>query len=60
MISNVKILTWIGINPAAARNALIADFLFDGLEGLKDLTCEDVKDTFASYPKRTDGPFPII
>ena len=59
MISNVQIMTWIGINPAAVRNALIADFLSDGLIGLKDLTQDDVKETFASYSKRTDGPFPI-
>ena len=59
MISNVQIMQWIDINPAAARNALIADFLSDGLIGLKDLTLDDVKETFSSYAKRTDGPFPI-
>ena len=42
MITNVQIMTWIGINPAAAQNALIADFLSDGLIGLKDLTQDDV------------------
>ena len=56
---NTKTAKAIGINPAAARNALIADFLSDGLIGLKDLTQDDVKETFASYAKRTDGPFPI-
>ena len=59
MISNSQIMTWIGIGPAAARNALISDFLSDGLIGLKDLTLDDVKETFSSYAKRTDGPFPI-
>ena len=59
MISNSQIMTWIGISPAAARNALISDFLSDGLIGLKDLTLDDVKETFSSYAKRTDGPFPI-
>ena len=59
MISNSQIMTWIGINPAAARNALISDFLSDGLIGLKDLTLNDVKETFSSYAKRTDGPFSI-
>ena len=38
---------------------MIANFFSYGLVGLKDLTYEDVKDTFASYAKRTDGPFPI-
>jgi len=42
-------MTWIGINPAAARNALIADFLSDGLIGLKNLTQDDVKETFAKF-----------
>ena len=30
MISNVQIFTWIGINLATVRNALIVDFLSGG------------------------------
>ena len=60
MISNVQIFTWIGINPAPVRNALIADFLSGGLGGLRDMTSDDTKDTFASYVKRSDPPFPVV
>ena len=57
MISFVQIFTWIGINPAAARNALIADFLSVRLECLKDMSSEYPEDTFLSWTKRSDGPF---
>jgi len=60
MISNAQIFTWIGINPASVRNALIADFLSGGLEGLRSMSSDDIKDTFASYIKRSDPPFPIV
>eukprot|EP00546_Thalassionema_frauenfeldii_P004541 CAMPEP_0178917842 /NCGR_PEP_ID=MMETSP0786-20121207/13484_1 /TAXON_ID=186022 /ORGANISM="Thalassionema frauenfeldii, Strain CCMP 1798" /LENGTH=274 /DNA_ID=CAMNT_0020591463 /DNA_START=123 /DNA_END=948 /DNA_ORIENTATION=+ len=53
-------MTHLGVQPAARRNAIIADFLSDGLEGLQHLTEDDVKDLCSSYAKRTDNPFPII
>ena len=49
-----------GIAPAARRNAIIADFLAGGLDGLEHMSEDDVKDACASYAKRTDGEFPII
>jgi len=36
MICNVQIFTWIGINPAPVRNAVISEFLSGGFEGLRD------------------------
>ena len=60
MISNVQIFTWIGINSATVRNALIADFLSGGLDGLRDMSSDDIKSTFASYVKRADPPFPVV
>ena len=60
MISLTQILTWIGISPAAVRNAIINDLLSNGLEDLKDLTHDEVKDTLSSYAKRNDGPFPVV
>ena len=42
------------------RNAIITDFLSSGLDGLKDLSHEDVKDTLSSYAKGNDGPFPVV
>ena len=59
-VSNVQLMTWIGINQANRRNAIINDFLSDGLAGLEHMTTEEVKDMCASYAKRTDAPFPVI
>ena len=59
-LSSVQIMNMIGVGPAANRNAIIADLLSEGLDGLKHMTDEDVRDTCASYAKRTDGPFPVI
>jgi len=59
-LSNGQIFTFMGIAPAQRRNAIIEDFLSEGLEGLALMTDEDVRDTCASYAKRQDGPFPII
>ena len=59
-LSSVQIMNMIGVGPAANRNAIIADLLSEGLDGLKHMTDEDVHDTCASYAKRTDGPFPVI
>ena len=59
-LTNTQLFTFIGIAPAARRNAIIDDFLSEGLEGLALMTDEDVRDTCASYAKRQDAPFPII
>jgi len=59
-LTDVQIITRIDITSAAARNAIIADFLSEGLEGLRNMTEEDVRDACSSYTKRTDGAFPII
>ena len=59
-VTNIQIMTWIGISVANQRNAIISDFLSDGLSGLEHMTHEDVKEMCSSYAKRTDDPFPII
>ena len=59
-VTNMQIMTWIGIAVAQQRNAIIADLLSDGLGGLEHVTHDDVKETCSSYAKRTDNPFPII
>ena len=58
-LTGQQILIRMGVNPAATRNAIIADFLSKGLEGLKHMTDKEVRDTCASYAKRQDPPFPI-
>ena len=60
VLSNIAIMTHIGISAAADRNAVIGDFLSDGLSGLALMSDEDVKDACNSYAKRTDGDFPVI
>ena len=45
---------------AGERQAISTDFLSEGLDGLVNMTDEDVRDTCSSYAKRTDGVFPII
>ena len=52
-------MTHLGFNQPASRNAIINDFLSDGLDGLEHMTSEDVRDACNSYAKRTDGAFPI-
>ena len=59
-LTNVQIMNMIGVVHAANRNAIIANLLSGGLNGLKQMTDEDVRDICASYAKRTDNPFPII
>ena len=59
-LSQVQIFTRMGIAPAGNCNAIIDNFLSEGLAGLQNLTDEEVRDTCASYAKRQDGPFPII
>ena len=49
----------IGISTVQARNAIIADFLSTGLDGLRYMTEEDVRSACTVYSKRTDPPFPI-
>ena len=60
VLTNIQIMTHVGITTAANRNAIIADFQSDDLDGLQHLTDDDVKDLCSSYAKRTDGDFPII
>ena len=60
-LTNVQIMTFVGIGPPAAnRNAIIADFLSEGLVGLIHMTDKEVRDTCSSYAKRQDGQFPIV
>lgn len=59
-LTNIQIFSLMGFTAHAQRNALIADFLSGGLEGLGHLTEEDVKEACSSYAKRSDGNFPII
>lgn len=60
VLTEAQIFSRIGVAPAAARNAIIADFLSEGLEGLVHMSDEDVRETCTSYAKRQDGAFPII
>ena len=62
VLSNIQIFNHLGFaaSTAAARNAIIEDFLSGGLEGLQYMSEEDVKETCSSYAKRSDGSFPII
>ena len=59
-LTNIQIFTQMGISPAVDRNAIIADFLSEGLEGLQNMTEEEVRDACSSYAKRQDGVFPVI
>ena len=59
-LSDVQIMTMIGVAPAAKRNAIINDFLSEGLDGLKRMTDEEVREACVSYAKRTDNPFPVV
>lgn len=57
-LTAAQILSHIGITPAARRNAIAADFLSEGLEGLLQMTSEDVDQACNTYAKRDDGAFP--
>ena len=59
-LTAIQIFNFMGFQPAAARNAIIADFLSDGLESLYDMTDVDVSEACTSYAKRTDAPFPVM
>ena len=60
VLTSIAIFTHIGIAPAAQRNAIIADFLPSGLEGLLNTSDDDVKDACTSYARREDGNFPVM
>ena len=60
VLSNIAIMTHIGISTATKRNAIIGDYLSDGLEGLALMSDEDVKDACNSYAKRSNKDFPVI
>ena len=60
VLTNVQMMTFAGIQPAANRNAIISDLLLEGLDGLTHMTEEEVRDACVSYAKRTNGPFPVI
>ena len=45
---------------APQRQAILTDFMSEGLEGLVNMADEDVRETCSSYAKRQDGVFPII
>ena len=61
-LTYTAILQWMLGNTLAAgeRQAISTDFLSKGLDGLVNMTDEDVRDTCSGYAKRTDGVFPII
>lgn len=58
-LSKIHMMTMIGITTVQARNAIIADFLSTGLDGLRYMTEEDVRSACTVYSKRTNPPFPI-
>ena len=60
VLTNIQIFTHMGFAPAATRNAIIADFMARGLDGLEHMSEDDVKDACTSYARRQDGVFPII
>ena len=60
VLSNIAIFTRMGFPGAQARNAIIADFLSEGLEGLQRMSDEEVRDTCAGYAKREDGSFLVM
>ena len=60
VLTSVSIMTHIGFAPAAIRNAIIADFIPTGLEGLLHLSDNEVKDACTGYACRQDVLFPVI
>ena len=60
VLSNIRIFARMGFPGVQARNAIIADFLSEGLEGLQRMSDEEVRDTCAGYAKRDDGNFPVM
>ena len=60
VLSKIQMFGMIGVSNPQSRNAIIADFLSEGIEGLRRMTVEDVREACAGYAKRTDNPFPVI
>ena len=60
VLTNINIMTFVGMAVAAQRNAIIADLLPEGLAGLLHMTEDDMGNLCASYAKRTDGVFPVF
>ena len=54
-----QILAHIGIVPHNRRTAIAADFLSGGLEGLLQMTSDDVDHACNTYAKRDDGVYPV-
>ena len=59
-VTNIQIMTWIGISVANQHNDIINDILSDVLSGLEYMTQDNIKETCSSCDKRTDSPFTII
>ena len=59
-LSEEDLMQLIGIADDAKRKALVSDLLSKGLNGLRCMGEDDVRDACASYVKRSDGAFPII
>ena len=63
-LSNEGIINLIGITDADQQKAIVADLMSEGLDGLKCMGEDDVRDACTSYAKRSSGasgrPFPII
>ena len=59
-LSEEDLMKLIGIADDAKRKALVSDLLSEGLNGLRCMGEDDVRDACASYVKRSDNPFPII
>ncbi len=59
-LTDIQVFNLMGIAVSAQRNALIADFLSGGMDALRHLSDDDVKEACLGYAKRSDGSFPII
>ena len=59
-LSNVAVFNYIGgWQNNAKRNAVIAEFLPEGLDNLVDITEDDLKSACQSLAKRSGAPYPI-
>ena len=59
-LTEAQILTRLNVGQSAAqRNAIIGDFLSEGLEEIRYMTEEEVRDMCSRHAKREDGQFPI-
>ena len=57
-LTNVQMMNMIGIQPAANRNAIIADLLSEGLNGLTHMTDEEVRETLCVVYEEDRCAFP--